>query len=496
MGSRLDPLEFHESTKHSPISVRAGGHLLDWANRPHPFKDYLDLTPTELPRTFDDTGFPAALAIAEQSADRRRAWDLGELARLLVLGAGVLRERRYADGERFYFRTYASAGALYPIELYVACSGIDGLEVGLYHFHPLEFALRRIRSIDPRPYLARATGGRGSVARAPVTIVLSGIPWRTTWKYQARGYRHLYWDSGMIVANLLALTASGGHAAEVVLGFVDAEVDALLGIDSTSEMSLAVIPLAFTPDERNERIETRPPVDSLEVIEHRVRPLSAREHGYPELEQVQGATAIEDPKDAATWQRDGRAPGPPVSPGPCPDGLEKVIRKRGSSRAFTHDPILAEALTAVFEGALHRLSADWGPPLIEVAVLLQAVEGLAPGAYRYGSGHLEVLAEGEFRDVGHFLCLEQPLGGDAAVTSFLLSDVRAATREIGPRAYRAAQLEAGITAGRLYLGAYACGVGATGLTFYDDKVREFFKTPAEPMLVVALGRPAKGRRLL
>lgn len=77
-----------------------------------------------------------------------------------------------------------------------------------------------------------------------------------------------------------------------------------------------------------------------------------------------------------------------------------------------------------------------------------------------------------------------------------MTDLAATTEELGPRGYRAAQLEAGITAGRIYLGAYACNFGATGLTFYDDKVREFFKTPDEPLLVVALGHPAKGRRLM
>jgi hypothetical protein len=77
-----------------------------------------------------------------------------------------------------------------------------------------------------------------------------------------------------------------------------------------------------------------------------------------------------------------------------------------------------------------------------------------------------------------------------------MTELAATTEKLGPRGYRAAQLEAGITAGRIYLGAYACSFGATGLTFYDDKVREFFKTKDEPMLVTALGRPAKGRPLM
>jgi nitroreductase family protein len=148
------------------------------------------------------------------------------------------------------------------------------------------------------------------------------------------------------------------------------------------------------------------------------------------------------------------------------------------------------------EARLYTLSADWAPPTVRADLLVHALEGVEPGAYRLQDSRIEPLSHGNFREVGRILCLEQPLGGDGAITCFLMTDLAATTEELGPRGYRAAQLEAGITAGRIYLGAYACNFGATGLTFYDDKVREFFKTPDEPLLVVALGHPAKGRRLM
>ena len=128
--------------------------------------------------------------------------------------------------------------------------------------------------------------------------------------------------------------------------------------------------------------------------------------------------------------------------------------------------------------------------------IVNAVQNLSQGAYRAEEERFELVAEGDFRDAAYFLCLEQSLGGDAAATVFLLSDLVDATEILGPRGYRAAQLEAGIRAGRLYLGAYACGFGATGLTFYDDEVKKLFQTTMEPMLVVALGHPSRGRRLL
>jgi SagB-type dehydrogenase family enzyme len=247
--------------------------------------------------------------------------------------------------KRFFFRTYASAGALYPIEIYVAAAGIEAIEPGLYHFHPLEKTLRRIRDGDVRGYLVRATGGRQSVARAPATILLSGIPWRTTWKYEARGYRHLFWDAGMIVANLLALAASGGHAAEVVLGFVDSEVNALLGLDGRSEVALAAVPLAFDrPGEPAPAVAAEEPAAPVRLD---VKPLSNQQRDYSEIDAVHEATSLNDPDQAGEW-----ASGPATRPDgsreslAVRDGVERVIRRRGSSRAFKPDPMpFGDALT-------------------------------------------------------------------------------------------------------------------------------------------------------
>jgi SagB-type dehydrogenase family enzyme len=406
-------------------------------------------------------------------------------------GAGVLRERVFAGGERFYFRTYASAGALYPVEVYVACSGIAELAPGLYHFHPRDSALRRLRADDPRPALLEACGGRDSLAAAPVALVLTGIPWRTTWKYEARGYRHLFWDAGMIIANFLALAASGGHPAEVIAGFADDEVNALVGIDGRTEMALAVVPLGGPP-ERTVPAASEP---ARESPHHAVAPLSRRMRDHPELVAAH-ASGVLSADDVASWQRPSARGSKAPQTAQCRDGVEKVIRRRGSSRAFARTSIPGEQLTDVLLRAMHDLSSDWGSSLVELVAIVNAAEGIEPGAYRLEHRGLHLLAAGDFRDVGYWLCLEQPLGGDAAATEFLLADLERASSEFGARGYRAAQLEAGIRAGRLYLGAYACGFGATGLTFYDDEVRKFFDTALEPMLAVALGRPDSGRRLM
>src|SRR5262249_18016722 len=116
-----------------------------------------------------------------------------------------------------------------------------------------------------------------------------------------------------------------------------------------------------------------------------------------------------------------------------------------------------------------------------------------PGAYRAGAdGHtFERLQSGDFRNVAGFLDLGQALAADAAVNLYWLADLDAVFGRLGDRGYRAAQLAAAIAGGRAYLAAYALGLGATGLTFFDDDVTRFL-VPSVPamgvMFLVAIGQ--------
>ena len=105
-----------------------------------------------------------------------------------------------------------------------------------------------------------------------------------------------------------------------------------------------------------------------------------------------------------------------------------------------------------------------------------------------------MIREGEFRPEAGQLALGQALGADASVNLYFMAHLEPILNRLGNRGYRAAQLEASITAGRIYLAAYALGLGATGLTFYDDAVTDFFSPHAEgksAMFLVAVGRRAR-----
>ena len=180
-----------------------------------------------------------------------------------------------------------------------------------------------------------------------------------------------------------------------------------------------------------------------------------------------------------------------------PDSIESVILRRGSTRRFSRESISFAQLSTALERATRGVPADFlappGSALNDIYVLVNAVDGLAEGAYVFHRDRLalEMLREGEFRAEAGYLGLGQALAADASVNLFFMCDLAPVLERFGNRGYRAAQLDASITAGRIYLASYAQRFGATGLTFYDDQVTDFFSPHARGksvMFMVSLGK--------
>jgi SagB-type dehydrogenase family enzyme len=496
-----DARAYHDETKHSRASVRTDRHTLDWANKPFLFKVYPDAPAVPLPREVAPPTLPALEAVARGVAvPGEGRVDLTALAQLLFFSAGLTKRKVYPGGEAMHFRAAASTGALYQTEVYVVAGAVDGLEPGVYHFCPGDFTLRRLRAGDYRAALAEATGRGDLVADAPATAILTAIHWRNTWKYRARAFRHFFWDAGTLLANLLATAVALDVSARVLLGYADSPVNSLLGIDAAREGALALVPLGRGAGPA----PASPPAPRLRLPSV---PLSPREVEYPLVHEAYAASALSDGGAARAWLAGAGDPAavaaaPPREPS---RPLGETILRRGSTREFGRDPIPAAKLAAILEAALRPLPLDLGEreALVETYLLVHAANGLTAGAYVWdrATRGLRLLKAGEFREVGGYLCLEQPLGADASAVAFFLSDLAPVLARWGSRGYRAVNLAAGLLGGRLYLGAYSLGLGATGLTFYDDEVVQFFEPHAagtDAIFVTALGaatrRPA-GRGL-
>ena len=158
-----------------------------------------------------------------------------------------------------------------------------------------------------------------------------------------------------------------------------------------------------------------------------------------------------------------------------------------------------QQLSTILCRATHGIPADFLEPvrasLNDIYIIVNAVDEIPSGSYflHQEEKALELLKEGSFRQAAGYLTLEQFLGRDGSAVVFFMSDLGHVLERFGNRGYRAVQIESGITGGKLYLCAYALGLGATGLTFYDDDATEFFSPHAKgksAMFVVALGVPA------
>jgi SagB-type dehydrogenase family enzyme len=498
---------YHNGTKHSYHSIYADPHYLDWPNQPLPFKIYTTLEPIPLPHELRSSGVPALSAVSTVHVPpgERSAPTLDTLANLLYFSAGVTKRKTYPGGEML-FRAAACTGALYHIELYVVCGDLGDLEAGVYHFGPGDFALRRLRRGDYRGILVQATGGEPSVATAPLIVVCTGTYWRNAWKYRARTYRHCFWDTGTIVANLLAVAAAHRVPARVVMGFVDAAVNQLLGLDVEREVALTLVSLGHTP----EAPPDSPP--ALEPLALETMRLSPKEVDYPAIRAMHAASSLSSVAEAADWH--GRTPvsALPEPTGqlfplrPCSDAemprdtIEQVIRRRGSTRQFARVPLTFTQLSTILQRAMGAIPGDFREPpgatLNDLYLIVNAVDELPAGAYalRRDREALELLKPGASRREAGYLGLMQEIPADASVDVFCLANLPPILERFGNRGYRAAQLEAGIIGGRLYLSAYAQHLGASGLTFFDDDVTAFFSPHAagkSVMFLVALGKAAK-----
>jgi hypothetical protein len=397
-----------------------------------------------LPRELPGTAAPVICVLAGTARVAPATLDLPQLSRLLYLSAGVVRtmERPYGIHP---FRAAGSAGGRFPLELYVAVPDGVPLPPGVHWYDPLEHALVRV---GPAP--------RGS---APAVIV-TGVPWRTGWRYRERGWRHVYWDAGTMLAQLLALADSAGLAAALYTTFPDVAVAALAGADLVHELPLAVVGLG----------DTAPALDSAgAAATGRVDALPVE---FPLVTAAQRAG--ERDRLGLPWDR-----GAPVSvPALASPPTEGVIAVRGSQRRMNSTRGLPQALLRTCMSVAVR---GVGVPHWVVA---HDVEGLAAGVYRWPDLQAPVRTSA-LRGELHRICLHQALARDAAFVTIAAADIG----RLDDREYREAQLAAGLAEGRLHLAAYALGASASGMTFIDSEVPPLLGEPLDALLFTCVGVP-------
>jgi SagB-type dehydrogenase family enzyme len=162
-----------------------------------------------------------------------RPLPLAALSAVAAAAQGVVEAMRMEDGTGLVRRSAPSAGGLFPLELYVLARRIDGLDDGVYRYESHGHALAELERGDPTPGLAPALYAFPFVAEANVVLALAARFARTQRKYGPRGYRYMLLEAGHAAQNVCLRAAELGLASLCVGGFVDSDMNTILGLEAT-----------------------------------------------------------------------------------------------------------------------------------------------------------------------------------------------------------------------------------------------------------------------
>ncbi len=200
-----------------------------------------------------DVSLPAppkagAMSLEEALAHRRSEREfvaspltLPEVSRLVWAAQGVT-----ATGHR----TAPSAGATYPLEVYLAVGNVENLSSGVYHYMPERHQLEIVSDGDIRLRLADAAVGQEWLSRAPVLVIIAAVPDRTAARYGKRAERYVHMEAGHAAQNVLLQAVALGLGATPVGAFKDTEVSRLLQLPA-GEAPLYLIPVGKTLRNKN-----------------------------------------------------------------------------------------------------------------------------------------------------------------------------------------------------------------------------------------------------
>ncbi|MFD2340812.1 SagB/ThcOx family dehydrogenase [Clavibacter tessellarius] len=213
---------------------------------------------TSAPRLLPALALPPALPLPHglgATMAARRSADPDELAAPLALPelATVLRLAYGPRGGGGTGRFVPSAGGLYPLDLHVVVRAAEGVAAGIHQLDPLDEALVDVSGLDRAGRLARfrraaPTAMAPLAEQAAVTIVITGSFERSRTKYGLRGYRLTLLEAGHVAQNALLVATALGLPSIGWVGFVDHELDAVLGLDGVTQSSLYAVSLGGRPD--------------------------------------------------------------------------------------------------------------------------------------------------------------------------------------------------------------------------------------------------------
>lgn len=491
--------QYHRHTNY--IRDKMTPHHLDWGNQPNVFKDYPGLVPIVLPSNLPlpEENLSSILGIKDTRNTLEKI-DSETVSLILRLAYTLTAKARHAGGE-YFFRSAASAGALYPAEIYVMSRSVTGLDDGLYHFAVHRHGLYPIRTGDFSGYIMRTTQTPGNKAPT-LTFFLTAIFFRSAWKYRDRAYRYHLLDTGHVMENLTMGLKALRLSHCLSYDFHDKRANHLLGLDEEKEVCLAVNHVFSghaVPDSGDQEL------DSLPRAMSSASRVSSKEIDYPiigEFHQSGVSKSLRTTTDSETRHGPGVAPDnwkKLLAPATWPEVMNysEALYHRRSQRNFVKEAISRDAHAGLISSILTEMSPlsaesqEYDRSLF-VGFLADNVEGMDPGFYLLDSTKKSVglVTPGLFAENIAHACLDQMWLKNAAVHFLFLADLDRLDQIWGARCYRYAMLRAGQLGQRVYVSATTMGLGCCGIgAFYDEEATKLLslKKASSLLYLVAIG---------
>ncbi len=418
---------YHDATKHSYLSVQINPNYVDASTQPTAFKVY--------PKFY-----------------RRVKLNVNNpLHSFIWLTSAVTLEKAYKDVP-YKLRVNPSAGALYPTEVYVQVRGMSGMIDGIYHLEVENNCLTLIYElIDDglESYIIPGKSIKGCI------FLISCVYYRSSWKYQDRSLRYCFLDSGHHLGAIAASAYLHNQDIQLIFDFDKLALNTVLGFENKEFITAGVI--------------------SGEVQEKPVRRLRLKVPFVCGTDYFEANEFIEHSYELTSVQQSPPQPLKQPQFNLDKDKFYQAVWNRRSIRRFRKQFISQEDYLYIWRQIEQSIPTE-NFEEIEIYSVVHRVEGISPGLYQ--GTHL--LKAGNFGERTGYLCVNQAIARDGAVTLFFVSNYIN---------YQTAMQLAGFLGQRIYLVSNYLGIDCSGIgAFYDDETQELLQTNKDVLYGMAIGK--------
>jgi SagB-type dehydrogenase family enzyme len=442
-----------------------------------------------------------------QPAPQRDQLDLETLSTLLYYTYGFSRHDEGPGVVWPFHRFVASARCFFPAELYLWLPQIEHLPAGIYHYDNLHHGLALVREGEYRDLLGQALDAdlNGCLG----IFLISALFWKNAFKYINFSYRLCTQEAGLVTSNASIVAGTLGLSTHVHYQFLDQPLNRLLGFEPDEESLMSVVPLyAGNNQQQVRRLGRRTTQQSLAET---IAPISLSyvktssfdrelcsiltemdQHSFLE-ETTEIITETDAPNPYCPTTEERIAPPPPS---PKAIELAQALHQRSSGNMGfmpVYAPLAQEAFWEIMRYGLSVYTSDLQhpptAPRLKVYLVIQHVEGVDQGIYRFCAG-CRMLHVIECGDISRQIQGLQPKvsisHGSANLICFLVGDYSAASSLFGNRAYRLLHLEAGIIGHRISVMSASQGLLTRySNTYQTDQRKALLKLTDAPDLPLA-----------